>query len=165
MHGNLNSAIATYNQELEERVAAWARAKIAPNRLGHVEGVVETCETLARRYAPDDVARARLAGLQVVDVRNPDEWRSGTIPGAIGIPLPELRERLGELDPAAETLVYCAGGQRSAFAARILAQRGFARVHSLSGGFRAWQLFAAARARAGAPEDAATSPTPRDRRP
>ncbi|MFO7321956.1 MAG: bis(5'-nucleosyl)-tetraphosphatase (symmetrical) YqeK [Chloroflexota bacterium] len=62
MHGNLNSAIATYNQELEERVAAWARAKIAPNRLGHVEGVVETCETLARRYAPDDVARARLAG-------------------------------------------------------------------------------------------------------
>lgn len=114
--------------------------------------------------APEE-ARARLAGLQVVDVRNPDEWRSGTIPGAIGIPLPELRERLGELDPAAETLVYCAGGQRSAFAARILAQRGFARVHSLSGGFRAWQLFAAARARAGAPEDAATSPTPRDRRP
>jgi predicted HD superfamily hydrolase involved in NAD metabolism len=47
--------------ELEERVEAWARAKIPPNRLAHVEGVVSTVDRLAQKYAPDQVARARLA--------------------------------------------------------------------------------------------------------
>ncbi len=51
-----------YTDELEGRIAAWARAKIEPKRIGHVRGVVESVEHLALRYAPDDVRRARLAG-------------------------------------------------------------------------------------------------------
>jgi predicted HD superfamily hydrolase involved in NAD metabolism len=51
-----------YTPEFEARVAAWAREQIKPRRIPHVEGVVETVDTLARRYAPDEVMRARLAG-------------------------------------------------------------------------------------------------------
>ncbi|HOU90340.1 MAG TPA: rhodanese-like domain-containing protein [Polyangiaceae bacterium] len=50
------------------------------------------------------------------------------------VPVDELRERLGELDPARPTVVVCATGRRSYVAARILAQRGFATVKSLDGG-------------------------------
>ncbi|WP_373047718.1 FAD-dependent oxidoreductase [Vulgatibacter sp.] len=90
-------------------------------------------------------ALERLHALQVVDVRNPGERAGGMLAGAIGIPLTELRERIGELEPAKETLVYCAGGQRSAFAARVLRQRGFAQVHTLVGGWAAYGMFEAAR--------------------
>ncbi len=51
-----------YSLDLEERVKAWAQAKLEPSRLPHVEGVVETVDRLARRYARDDVMRARIAG-------------------------------------------------------------------------------------------------------
>ncbi len=94
---------------------------------------------------PAEVARlieaGRSPGPQVVDVRDPREWREGTIPGAVGLPLPELRERLGELDPARETIVYCRGGQRSYFAYRVLRQSGFRDVKNLTGGFLSWTAF------------------------
>lgn len=59
---NAGSTSTLYTSDLEERVAAWAKAKIAPSRIGHVEGVVQTADTLAHRYAPDAVMQARLAG-------------------------------------------------------------------------------------------------------
>jgi predicted HD superfamily hydrolase involved in NAD metabolism len=62
MRENQPSAPPRYSRDLEERVEAWARATIKPKRIPHVEGVVDTAERLARRYAPDEVARARLAG-------------------------------------------------------------------------------------------------------
>lgn len=80
-------------------------------------------------------------GPQIVDVRDRREWREGTIPGAVGIPLPELRDRLGDLDPSRETIVYCRGGQRSYFACRILRQSGFHDVKNLTGGFLSWTAF------------------------
>jgi predicted HD superfamily hydrolase involved in NAD metabolism len=55
-------ATLTYTSQLEERVEAWAKAKIEPNRITHVEGVVETADRLARLHAPDEVQRVRLAG-------------------------------------------------------------------------------------------------------
>ena len=51
-----------YTADLEERVAAWAKAKIAPNRITHVIGVVATADALANHYAPDATQQARLAG-------------------------------------------------------------------------------------------------------
>jgi predicted HD superfamily hydrolase involved in NAD metabolism len=53
---------ARYTPDFEERVSAWALAKIPPKRHAHVKGVVATVDTLARRYMPDEVMRARLAG-------------------------------------------------------------------------------------------------------
>ncbi len=80
---------------------------------------------------------APLAGWQVVDVRTSEEFARRPIPGAaevIHVPVDELRERLGELDPTRPTVVVCATGRRSYVAARILAQRGFGTVKSLDGG-------------------------------
>ena len=60
------------------------------------------------------------------------------IAGARRIPISRLLERVGELDPSAPTLVYCAGGYRSSIAASLLRSRGFEAVADLQGGFAAW---------------------------
>lgn len=81
---------------------------------------------------------ATVPGLQLVDVRNPGELDVGTIPSARHISLPALLRRIGELDPAAPTVVHCAGGYRSAIAASLLRSHGFADVSDLLGGYTAW---------------------------
>ena len=72
--------------------------------------------------------------LQIVDVRNAYEYELGAIPGAVNIPVDELRHRLAELDPVRETVVYDRNGSTAYVAARQLAQQGFP-VASLTGGF------------------------------
>ena len=76
--------------------------------------------------------------LQVVDVRNPGESAAGMIGNAVNIPVGQLPERLGELDPRKPTVVYCAGGYRSSMAASLLRKHGFADVSDLLGGYNAW---------------------------
>jgi len=76
--------------------------------------------------------------LQLVDVRSPDEWFAGHLPGAIHIPLAALPERIGELDAGTRTVVHCQGGGRSAIAASYLKSHGLRRVANLRGGFEAW---------------------------
>ncbi len=75
----------------------------------------------------------------IVDVRGPSEFRAGHIEGALNIPLDNLRSRIGELPRDREIWTYCLVGQRSYYAARILAQRGF-NVKTISGGFRSFSL-------------------------
>lgn len=75
----------------------------------------------------------------LVDVRSPEEFASGAIPGAVNLPIDQLRERLGELPRDRELAVYCQVGQRGYLATRILLQRGF-RVRNLSGGYRTYRL-------------------------
>lgn len=81
-----------------------------------------------------------LAGesLQLVDVRETWERQRSAIEPSISIPLGELGERLAEVDPGLETVVYCQSGQRSARARSMLAERGYARVRNLRGGVEAW---------------------------
>jgi glyoxylase-like metal-dependent hydrolase (beta-lactamase superfamily II)/rhodanese-related sulfurtransferase len=76
--------------------------------------------------------------LQLVDVRNPGEAAAGTINHAVNIPVGQLPDRLGELDPRKPTVVYCAGGYRSSMAASLLRKQGFADVSDLLGGYNAW---------------------------
>jgi len=78
------------------------------------------------------------ADVQVVDVRNPGETRLGTVAGARTLPLAQLLERADELDPGRPTVVYCAGGYRSAIATSLLASLGFGDVSDLLGGYDAW---------------------------
>jgi glyoxylase-like metal-dependent hydrolase (beta-lactamase superfamily II)/rhodanese-related sulfurtransferase len=78
------------------------------------------------------------ADVQLLDVRNPAETARGTIGGAHLVPLAELLARVDELDSQLPTVVYCAGGYRSAIAASVLAARGFADVSDLLGGYDAW---------------------------
>ena len=69
----------------------------------------------------------------LLDVRNPAELAVETVPGALNIPLPELRARLGELPRDREILVICRSGQRAYYATRVLLQNGF-QVRNLAGG-------------------------------
>ncbi len=76
----------------------------------------------------------------ILDVREPEENALGTLPGAINIPLEQLRDRLGELDPARLTVTFCQVGLRGYLAERILKQHGF-RAANLSGGWITWKMF------------------------
>lgn len=85
-----------------------------------------------------DSRRGDIGGLQLVDIRNPGEVALGTIEGASEIPVGQLPSRLGELDPKAPTVVFCAGGYRSSVAASLLRQAGFEDVSDILGGYAAW---------------------------
>jgi rhodanese-related sulfurtransferase len=84
--------------------------------------------------------RDRGAPLVLLDVRRSDEVATAAIEGAVHIALDELEERVGELDPAEETVVYCHHGVRSLAAAAFLRQEGFCNVKSLAGGIDRWSL-------------------------
>lgn len=78
----------------------------------------------------------------LVDVRTQEENELGTIPGAISIPLDELRSRLDELPKDRAIIVFCAVGLRGHVASRILMQHGFTQVFNLSGGYKTYQTAA-----------------------
>ena len=77
-------------------------------------------------------------GLQVVDVRGSGEVAGGKLCPARVVPLARILDRLGELDPTAPTVVYCAGGYRSMIAASVMRASGFRDVSDLIGGYAAW---------------------------
>jgi rhodanese-related sulfurtransferase len=76
----------------------------------------------------------------LLDVRSAAEYAAGHLPGALNIPHTELRERLGEVPRGQAVLVYCASGFRSYLALRVLRQRGWDDVRSLSGGLATLRL-------------------------
>lgn len=75
-----------------------------------------------------------------IDVRTHDEYKLGTIPGFINIPVDELREHLDELPKEKPIVVTCAVGLRGYLAYRILVQNGFKHVRNLSGGYKTWSV-------------------------
>jgi len=85
-----------------------------------------------------DERRDGIADLQLVDIRNPGEFALGSIDGAATIPVGQLPGRLAELDPAAPTIVFCAGGYRSSVGASVLREAGFGDVSDIIGGYAAW---------------------------
>ncbi len=86
-------------------------------------------------------AEHRLHEARFLDVREPDEYTQGTIPGSIHIPRGQLETNVeGRIpDRDAEVIVYCAGGTRSAFAAKTLGELGYTNVVSMAGGFNRWK--------------------------
>jgi len=77
----------------------------------------------------------------LVDVRDRDEFEAGHIPGAINLPLNQIRQRLAELPRDREIWLYCGVGQRAYYATRVLMQNGFS-VRNLAGGYRTFDLIA-----------------------
>ena len=80
-------------------------------------------------------------GTVLLDVREPDEFAQGAIPGAVHIPRGQLESQVENRlpDHDAPVVIYCAGGVRSVFAARTLAEMGYADVVSMAGGFDRWK--------------------------
>src|SRR5262249_44620048 len=74
----------------------------------------------------------------ILDVRNPPEYGICKIAGSTLLPLPELSQRVRELDPEREIVVHCKSGMRSAKAAAFLRDQGFKHVRNLTGGILEW---------------------------
>jgi molybdopterin/thiamine biosynthesis adenylyltransferase/rhodanese-related sulfurtransferase len=88
-----------------------------------------------------ELAAHELQDTLFVDVREQDEWEEGHIPGAVHIPRGFLESRIesAAADRSRPILVYCAGGNRSAFAAKTLEELGYENVTSLAGGYTDWK--------------------------
>jgi thioredoxin 1 len=85
----------------------------------------------------DTFAAAHTAGATVLDVRNPDEYETVHVTGAVLIPLGELAERQAEIPDEDPLYVICAVGGRSLTAAKALGEAGYPAV-SVAGGTNAW---------------------------
>ena len=134
-------------------------AKDPINQLGYVADNLRSDTTRAIQWHELDAALG--AGAALVDVRTPGEHAAGAIPGALNIPVDELRERLDEL-PDGPLVVHCQVGQRGHTAARILAQH-HRDVVNLDGGYRTWVAGSsgagAAGSRANSPRQSSTPST------
>ncbi len=126
-----------------------ARIRLARIGFDHVIGAIadidgvlvarpELAERAPRITASElDEWRAADSSLQVLDVRNPTECEGGAVEGSLNLPLANLLDRLDELDPSRPTVVYCAGGYRSATASSLLRAHGFTIVADVYGGYGA----------------------------
>jgi CRP-like cAMP-binding protein len=92
-------------------------------------------EPLLRRLSFADAAQKVRGGALWLDVRYPSEYQYDKLPGAINVPLAEVRHMFAVLDRSREYVAYCQSGRRSAAAAFLFAQRGF-RVWLLEGGLK-----------------------------
>jgi rhodanese-related sulfurtransferase len=88
----------------------------------------------------DELAEALAQGKQVlIDVREPYEFAAGHVKGARNVPLGQLADKLGGLDPHAVTYAICASGHRSKSAVRRMTRAGFEHAYSVKGGTSAWR--------------------------
>ena len=126
-------------EELGQEIAVLRRAvsRIAAGEKLTPEMVLEG--RLWGEATPEDGKRMVAAGARVIDVRTPTETAMGIIPGAVLIPVQEIEERFREIPKDGKpTLVYCAGGGRSAAACEFLSRQGYEQLHNLAGGFQSW---------------------------
>jgi rhodanese-related sulfurtransferase/rubrerythrin len=100
-------------------------------------------ESINADQAKEFMSEKKTDQITILDVRQAKEYEAGHIPGATLIPLPDLSERLAEIEPDKSTIVYCASGGRSRIAAQMIAGKGFGDVYNLAGGFKAWNSKAA----------------------
>ncbi|WBM79491.1 FAD-dependent oxidoreductase [Cryobacterium breve] len=118
----------------------YGSAKDPINQLGYVADNLAAGTTRSLQW--HELAGALAAGETLVDVRTAGEFAAGSIPGAVNVPLDELRDRFGDL-PTGPLVVHCQVGQRGHTAARLLSQLG-REVRNLDGGYKTWAAGAAA---------------------
>ena len=105
------------------------------------KSLIQKVKSEIREVSVQEAHALALAGATLVDVREADEWSQGHAPRSIFIPRGFLELRIEEkvADKSAEVLLYCAGGTRSALAAKSLRELGYTRVASVAGGFGKWK--------------------------
>jgi rhodanese-related sulfurtransferase len=130
--GNLADELAAKEANLRQLVALMA-AGGKPTREMVLEG------QLWRDVSPAEGQRMVEQGARLIDVRSPSETAGGIIPGAMLIPVDQLEARKNEIPKDGKrTLIYCAGGGRSAAACEHLTSQGWNELYNLEGGFSAW---------------------------
>ena len=94
---------------------------------------------MPRKIDPEEVRVLLREGKEIhlIDVREPDEFSGGHIPGAVNLPLNEVPTRLDELSRDQEYIIVCHSGIRSAKAATCLDEQGF-QTRNMSGGMKHW---------------------------
>jgi rhodanese-related sulfurtransferase len=104
-----------------------------------VQLVIEAKQRI-REISPSEAKELHARGDVVfVDVREPNEYNLGRVPGALPLPRGTIENRAESSLPRDKPLIlYCGGGSRSALAADTLQQMGWTDVRSMSGGFRGW---------------------------
>jgi len=121
-------------QDLELAYAPpFSSAKDPVNMAGYVAGNIVRGDMRVAHW--HEVDSLRQQGFLFIDVRTPREFQEGAIPGAINIPVDDLRKRLHEIPHCVPIVVYCRVGLRAYIAARILQQNGYSDVRNLSGGY------------------------------
>lgn len=148
MVAEVGDTIALVTYPGEEQDAALRLARIgSDNAVGYLN--VEHGEQFpselrdlirtAQRTSVADLDRLMAQdAVTVIDIRNPGERENGVIPGALPIPLAQLRVRLDDVPVDRPIVVHCAGGWRSSVAASLLRANGFDNVTDLAGGYNAW---------------------------
>lgn len=148
MVADIGQAIALVTYPGEEQEAALRLARVgSDNVVGYLTvdrsgAFPEELSDLVRTAPRVSVAELdRLLAedaVTLVDIRNPGEVASGAIPGAMAVPLAQLRTRLTQIPAGRPVVVHCAGGWRSSVAASLLRAEGFDDVSDLEGGYNAW---------------------------
>ncbi len=112
---------------------------------GGGETAAPAVEEIDLTTLPDDVdvdtveAVRQNPGVYLLDVREPNEYAAGHIPGITLIPMGEVAARLSELPRDKEIIVTCRTGNRSSQVADLLREQGFTNVHNMTGGIVAWE--------------------------
>ena len=109
---------------------------IAKQSAGQRKGRHCMSETTTPEIDVEELAATHERGL-LVDVREPDEYVAGHVPGAVLIPMSQLATRMGEIDKTSPVFVICASGNRSSAITDLLRGAGFDAV-SVAGGTGAW---------------------------
>jgi sulfur-carrier protein adenylyltransferase/sulfurtransferase len=115
-----------HNNRIKEKTMRWKK-------------LFTPVENLEAQDARAYIKEHQAGTFTLLDVRQPAEYEESHIAGAKLVPLPQLTERLNELDPDRPMIVYCAIGGRSRAAAQLLAGKGFDTVYNLKGGIKAWE--------------------------
>jgi phage shock protein E len=116
------------------RIALLICASVASAALLAADVTPIDAETLLARTAKHD------SSLVILDVRTPEEFAEGHVPGAVNIPHDKLADRIGELMGAQkkEVVLYCRSGRRAALAAETLTLHGFDKLLHLEGDMQKW---------------------------
>jgi NADPH-dependent 2,4-dienoyl-CoA reductase/sulfur reductase-like enzyme/rhodanese-related sulfurtransferase len=128
--------------DLEKLELAYAppfsSAKDPVNMLGFTAGNILRGDMAVFHY--HDVDQVIRDKAMLIDVRTPEEYDLGTIPGAVNIPIDELRGRLSEIPHDRPIYAFCQVGIRGYLACRILSQNGYEHVYNLSGGYKLYHM-------------------------
>jgi phage shock protein E len=119
-----------------------AAAACAPSSSGQEPRTTGVTAGLPAPGVVDGKTAAALAaaGARVVDVRTPQEFAAGHVPGAVNIPFDEISRRAGEVgDPEAPVVLYCRSGRRTSIAADALRRLGFEKIYDAQR-FDRWPL-------------------------